>query len=186
MFAFRCNRIAPADVFSNTQHVCSSDMSTDLLPVQGATIKEEKQMAMRLWRTEEVGLFDINFDTGERYWSYELRHILGIPRDTPADFHLLLQCVHPEDRRAFYEMAMQAFEARLSAWLVWLGLVRLGYAEQAQRLVDALAAAVAREGLREYYHPFTGRGMGAAEFGWSALMMEMVEPDPRAAYSYLA
>ena len=84
-------------------------MSTDLLPVQGATIKEEKQMAMRLWRTEEVGLFDINFDTGERYWSYELRHILGIPRDTPADFHLLLQCVHPEDRRAFYEMAMQAF-----------------------------------------------------------------------------
>jgi hypothetical protein len=73
-----------------------------------------------------------------------------------------------------------------AAWLVWLGLVRLGYAEQAQRLVDALAAAVAREGLREYYHPFTGRGMGAAQFGWSALMMEMVEPDPRAAYSYLA
>jgi PAS fold len=66
-------------------------------------------MAMKLWRTEEVGLFDINFDTGEQYWSYELRHILGVERDVPAEFHLLLQCVHPEDRRAFYETAMQPF-----------------------------------------------------------------------------
>ncbi len=66
-------------------------------------------MAIKLWSTEEVGLFDINFDTGERYWSYELRHILAIPRDTPADFHLLLQRVHPEDRRAFCEIAMQVF-----------------------------------------------------------------------------
>jgi len=77
--------------------------------VQGATAKKGKEMAMKLWRTEEVGLFDINFDTGERYWSYELRYILGVPRHTPADFHLLLQRVHPDDRRAFYESAMQVF-----------------------------------------------------------------------------
>jgi hypothetical protein len=66
-------------------------------------------MEMKLWRTEEVGLFDINFDTGEQYWSYELRQILGVPRHTPAEFHLFLQHVHPEDRRAFYEIAMQVF-----------------------------------------------------------------------------
>ena len=66
-------------------------------------------MAINLWGTEEVGLFDINFDTGEQYWSYELRHILGVPRHTPADFHLLLQRVHPEDRRAFYAIAMEPF-----------------------------------------------------------------------------
>jgi len=66
-------------------------------------------MAMKLWGTEEVGLFDINFDTGEQYWSYELRHILGVERDVPAEFRLLLQRVHPEDRRAFYETAMQLF-----------------------------------------------------------------------------
>jgi PAS fold. len=57
----------------------------------------------------EVGLFDINFDTGERYWSYELRHIFGIPFDTPAEFRLLLQRVHPADRRAFYAAAVQVF-----------------------------------------------------------------------------
>ena len=66
-------------------------------------------MAINLWGTEEVGLFDINFDTGEQYWSYELRHILGVPRHTPADFHLLLQRVHLDDRRAFCEIAMQVF-----------------------------------------------------------------------------
>jgi hypothetical protein len=36
-----------------------------------------------------------------------MRQILGIPRDTPADFHLLLQRVHPVDRRAFYAIAME-------------------------------------------------------------------------------
>ena len=66
-------------------------------------------MLQRSWKTEEVGLFDVNFDTGEQYWSYELRHILGVDRDVPAEFHLLLRCVHPEDRRVFYEVAMQPF-----------------------------------------------------------------------------
>ena len=72
-----------------------------------------------------------------------------------------------------------------AAWLVWLGLVRLGYEEPARVLVSQLAAAIAREGLREYYNPHTGAGMGATEFGWSSLIMEMVKPDPAAARSYL-
>ena len=66
-------------------------------------------MVMKRWIPDEVGLFDVNFDTGEQYWSYELRHILGVPRDVPAEFHLLLQRVHLEDRRAFCEIAMQPF-----------------------------------------------------------------------------
>jgi len=47
-------------------------------------------MEMKLWRTEEVGLFDVNFDTGEQYWSYEFRQILGVDRDVPAEFHFTL------------------------------------------------------------------------------------------------
>lgn len=78
-------------------------------PRLGATTQLGKQIALKRWSAEDVGLFDVNFNTGEQYWSYELRHILGVPRDVPAEFHLLLQCVHPEDRRAFYEIAMQPF-----------------------------------------------------------------------------
>lgn len=72
-----------------------------------------------------------------------------------------------------------------AAWLVWLGLVRLGYAEEAQTLTERLRTAVAAEGLREYYDPFEGRGMGATDFSWSSLIMELLDPDPRAAISYL-
>lgn len=67
-------------------------------------------------RTDEVGLFEINFDTGARYWSYELRQILGVPHDAPADFHLLLQRVHPEDRRAFNAIAMEPFRPDCPAY----------------------------------------------------------------------
>ena len=72
-----------------------------------------------------------------------------------------------------------------AAWLLWIGLLRLGYAEQADELTRRLTGAVLAHGLREYYNPYTGDGMGAPSFAWSALIAELVEPDPRAASSYL-
>jgi mannosylglycerate hydrolase MGH1-like protein len=72
-----------------------------------------------------------------------------------------------------------------SAWMVWLGLRRLGYEEEAQQLADGVIAAVAREGLREYYDPRNGRGLGAKDFAWSALITEIVDPDPTDRFSWL-
>jgi hypothetical protein len=72
-----------------------------------------------------------------------------------------------------------------AAWLLWLGLRRLGYEQEAQRMSDGLIAAVEREGLREYYDPRTGKGLGAKDFAWSALIAELAKPDPQAASSYL-
>ena len=47
-------------------------------------------------------------------------------------------------------------------------------------------SAVLAQGLREYYDPYTGRGMGAVDFAWSSLVMEMFAADPlTAAASYL-
>jgi hypothetical protein len=60
-----------------------------------------------------------------------------------------------------------------SAWLVWRGLVRLGYEQQAAALSFAIAETVSREGLREFYNPHDGRGMGAQDFAWSALALEL-------------
>src|SRR5204862_335669 len=72
-----------------------------------------------------------------------------------------------------------------SAWLVWLGLVRLGYAEQAATLAAAVQRAVLASGLREFYDPFDGHGMGARDFAWSALALELADPDRAAAASHL-
>jgi len=63
-----------------------------------------------------------------------------------------------------------------SAWLVWRGMVRLGYEQQAATLARAITETVAREGLREFYDPHDGRGMGAEDFAWSALALEMLDP----------
>jgi len=72
-----------------------------------------------------------------------------------------------------------------SAWMVWLGLRRLGYESEAERLADGVIAAVAREGLREYYDPRSGKGLGAVDFAWSALVAELAAPDEGARASYL-
>jgi glycogen debranching enzyme len=72
-----------------------------------------------------------------------------------------------------------------SAWLVRLGLVRLGYDEAAETLATRLASTIAARGLREYYNPYTGAGMGAVDFGWSSLILELIEGDPQARGSYL-
>jgi len=72
-----------------------------------------------------------------------------------------------------------------SAWLLWLGMRRLGYEEAAARLARMLIGAVQREGLREYYDPRTGAGLGAKDFAWSTLIAELADPDPTAVASYL-
>ena len=68
---------------------------------------------------------------------------------------------------------------------MWLGLVRLGYAEQAATLATAVQRAVLADGLREFYDPFDGHGMGARDFAWSALALELADPDPDAPASHL-
>ena len=72
-----------------------------------------------------------------------------------------------------------------SAWLIWLGLRRLGYTEEADHLARTLSGVYEREGSREFYEPFTGEGLGAKEFGWSALIAELADPAPGAENSHL-
>lgn len=60
-----------------------------------------------------------------------------------------------------------------AAWLLWLGLRRLGYGEPAAHMAERLGAVVRREGVREYYDPHTGEGLGARDFAWTSLIMEM-------------
>ena len=63
-----------------------------------------------------------------------------------------------------------------AAWLLWLGLTRLGYREQADDLAARVARTVAASGLREYYDPYDGSGEGQQDFAWSTLVLEMLQP----------
>jgi PAS domain S-box-containing protein len=48
----------------------------------------------------KVGILDINYDTGRANWGPQLRDLLGVAQEVPADLHLLQKLVHPDDRRA--------------------------------------------------------------------------------------
>jgi mannosylglycerate hydrolase MGH1-like protein len=72
-----------------------------------------------------------------------------------------------------------------AAWLLWIGLLRLGYQAEADEMALRLSQVVLREGLREYYNPYTGQGLGATDFAWTSLIVEMADPAPDAARSYL-
>jgi hypothetical protein len=71
------------------------------------------------------------------------------------------------------------------AWFVWLGLRRLGYSDEAERLARRLAATMRAAGFREYYEARQGYGMGAHDFGWSTLVWELLEPAQGSERSYL-
>jgi PAS domain-containing protein len=65
---------------------------------------------MKQWDMQHIGIFDINFDTGERYWSAELRRILRVPDGISGDLSILLQQVHPDDRRALAAFVMEPLQ----------------------------------------------------------------------------
>ena len=70
---------------------------------------------MKQWDMQNIGIFDINFDTGKRYWSAEFRRILRVSEDAPPEFLILLQRVHPDDRRALVAFAMEPLQGKCPA-----------------------------------------------------------------------
>jgi glycogen debranching enzyme len=62
-----------------------------------------------------------------------------------------------------------------TAWLLVPPLARLGYEEEAERIVLSLVLASERHGLREYYHPSSGRGLAARHFGMSTLLADLAD-----------
>jgi glycogen debranching enzyme len=53
-------------------------------------------------------------------------------------------------------------------WLLGRGLRQQGLDEQAEALDRTTLELVTRSGMREYYDPLTGDGLGAADFSWTA------------------
>ncbi len=58
-------------------------------------------------------------------------------------------------------------------WFLSHALRGHGYPELADTIAAKTLEAVAREGFREYYHPYTGEGLGARNFGWTTLILDL-------------
>lgn len=58
-------------------------------------------------------------------------------------------------------------------WFLCHALRQHGYTEVADTIVARSHDAIEKSGYREYYHPYTGAGLGARDFGWSTLILDM-------------
>ena len=58
-------------------------------------------------------------------------------------------------------------------WFLSHALRRHGYNDLADAIVARSHDLIAKSGYREYYHPYTGEGLGARDFGWSTLILDM-------------
>ena len=58
-------------------------------------------------------------------------------------------------------------------WFLSHALRGHGYPELADTIVAKTHEAVELSGFREYYQPYTGEGLGARDFGWTTLILDM-------------
>jgi glycogen debranching enzyme len=58
-------------------------------------------------------------------------------------------------------------------WFLSHALRRHGYPQLADTIVSKSHEAIEKSGFREYYHPYTAEGLGARDFGWSTLILDM-------------
>jgi hypothetical protein len=63
-----------------------------------------------------------------------------------------------------------------TAWLLVPPMRELGYTAEAEHVVESMVRAIRRHGLREYYDPLTGNGLGARGFAMSALIVDLLAP----------
>ncbi len=60
-----------------------------------------------------------------------------------------------------------------SNWFVYRGLKKYGFEEEAQAIKDRSTELLEKSGFREYYNPQTGAGLGAKDFTWGGLVLDM-------------
>lgn len=59
--------------------------------------------------------------------------------------------------------------------MIWLGLLKYGYKNEADLIKQGVLELVENHGFREYYNPYKGQGHGGKDFSWSAaLAIDMI------------
>ena len=58
-------------------------------------------------------------------------------------------------------------------WFLYKGLRSYGYDDAANNLKKKTHELIQRSGFREYYNPMTGKGLGAHDFTWMGLVLDM-------------
>ncbi len=60
-------------------------------------------------------------------------------------------------------------------WMIYRGLKRYGMKHAASELLEKTTALIKKSGFCEYYNPLTGKNLGAKDFTWSTLIIDMMK-----------
>ena len=60
-------------------------------------------------------------------------------------------------------------------WFIYKGLMRYGFKKEAADIREKSIALLERAGFRECFNPETGEGIGARNFTWGALVLDMMD-----------
>ena len=59
-------------------------------------------------------------------------------------------------------------------WFIWQGLKNYGMEKESDLILQSSLDLISKSGFREYFHPDTGLGMGAEDFTWGTLIVDMM------------
>lgn len=60
-----------------------------------------------------------------------------------------------------------------SNWFIYKGLINYGFTDIAKQILESSKNLIAKSGFREYFNPETGEGLGAKNFTWGGLVLDM-------------
>lgn len=60
-------------------------------------------------------------------------------------------------------------------WFIFKGLLNYGYQDAAGEIAESSLDLLGKSGFREQFNPKTGRGLGAKDFTWGGLVLDMLD-----------
>lgn len=58
-------------------------------------------------------------------------------------------------------------------WFIYKGLLNYGFCDLAEEIKKSSISLIQKSGFREYFNPLTGEGLGAQNFTWGGLVLDM-------------
>lgn len=60
-------------------------------------------------------------------------------------------------------------------WFIFKGLLNYGLAEPAEKIMQTSISLITQSGFREQFNPLNGKGLGADDFTWGTLIIDMIK-----------
>jgi PAS domain S-box-containing protein len=133
--------VSVAPIFDNSgacTHLVGSVHDITAQKLLAERLRDQTVQLLEAQRLARIGSWERHLDTGESFWSDELRRILGVTNSAPAGMETFLNCLHPADREKALETIRRARSAREPVE----ALYRVVWPDGDERLIRSIVQSV--------------------------------------------